>query len=95
MTYDSDTRNLLRSIKQALWMIVAILLMQVGFDLEGLSRTPFGEIILLLSFWSGFLLLLCKLIGAMVRLLAPTESKETQVEQVAVGQPTTTPRVED
>jgi uncharacterized membrane protein len=63
MNDTQKTRNLLRSIKNALWLIAAILLMQLGFNLDDFKSTPMAEIIMLLGFWGGFLLMFCILIG--------------------------------
>ena len=83
MKNDKDTPELLRSIRNALWMIVAILLIQLGFHLVDLRRSPFAEIIMLFSFWGGFGLLFCMLISALARPFIHASSDETQAEQAA------------
>jgi hypothetical protein len=54
MKDDDETQKLLRSIKSALWIIVAILLTQLGFHLADLRSTPFAEVVMLLGFWGGY-----------------------------------------
>lgn len=59
-------------------MILAVLLMQTGFHLVDLSRNSFAEFIMLLSFWGGFSLMLCLLIGVVARLFVPENGEEFQ-----------------
>jgi hypothetical protein len=61
MQHNHDIEKLLRSIKNALWIIAAILLMGLGFHMADFRRTPFAEIIMLLGFWGGFFLFVCTL----------------------------------
>jgi len=51
-----DGTRILASIRNALWLIASILLIQTGFHLDGFRKTPFAEIIMLLGFWIGFFL---------------------------------------
>jgi hypothetical protein len=69
MKEGDETRKDLRSIKNALWMIVAILLMQLGFPLTGFRSTPIAEVVMMLGFLSGFVLMIWMLVRAFVRLL--------------------------
>lgn len=55
------TRRLLRSINHALWMIVAILLILLGVQLNGMKLFSLAQMIMVLGFWGGFLLFLCVL----------------------------------
>jgi uncharacterized Tic20 family protein len=75
MEDDSETKKILRSIKNALWIIVGILLMQLGFHLADFRSTPFAELIMLLGFWGGFFVILCLLVGSLVRLFVKSNDQ--------------------
>jgi uncharacterized membrane protein len=75
MKDNSETQKILRSIKSALWLIVAILLMQLGFHLADFRSTPIAEVIMLLGFWGGFFLTICLLVGSLVRLFVKSNDQ--------------------
>ncbi len=50
--------QILKSIRNTLWLIVSILLIQMGFNLEGFRETNFAQVISILGLWAGFFLLL-------------------------------------
>jgi F0F1-type ATP synthase assembly protein I len=81
MQDDHEIKKLLRSIKNALWIIAAILLMGLGFILPDFRRTPFAEIIMLLGFWGGFFLFVCTLTGLILGIFSQPKGQNTQAEQ--------------
>lgn len=79
MKNDPSIAKDISSIKRALWIILAVLLIQMGLNLDGLSGEPFAEVIMLAGFWAGVLILISMfvrmLIGLFLR-LAETAREE-------------------
>ena len=63
-----DISKLLRSIRNALWMILAILLIQLSFYLDDFSQTNFAKACMLFAFWSGMIIFFCTLIRVILGL---------------------------
>ena len=75
--------KILQSIKNGIWMVAAILLIHLGLGLSGLMREPIAEIIMIISFWGGLVLLAFVFTSVLVDIFRKPRSRNTQAEQDA------------
>lgn len=78
MNKDTKTLKLLRSIKNGVWMLVALLLLQNGLGLMGLKSTQAAEAMMLLSFWGGLILFTFVFVGVLWDWSATQESGDSK-----------------
>jgi uncharacterized membrane protein len=88
MEENHETKKLLRSIRNALWLIAAVLLMGLGFHLPDFGKTPIAEILMLLSFWGGFFLFVVTLIGMLAGLIErPNDQPSEKIQHDSTHKP--------
>ena len=81
MRDDHNNAKLLRSIRNALWLIASILLIQMGFHLEDFRRTDFAELVMLLGLWGGFFLFVITITRCLTDPFSLPGNKNSQAEQ--------------
>lgn len=71
----STTASLLRSIRNALWLIAAILLVQFGSDVPARAEPRMLEILRIASLWSGLILFCCMLVATLVHIARSSDER--------------------